>query len=110
MRVALRLFLPPWERPLRGAPLIFLIVGAGTIYLLYRAGRTDFGVFATFGALYTPLSWLLLSPIHPLHWNLFLLQLRELPAYAVIGALSGILTILIIFGRRRNAIAPLPAL
>lgn len=73
----------------------FLIIGVPTIYLLYRADRIDFWLFACFGALYT--AWVMLHLVMKSpRGNYIGLAVM----FAVIGLANGILTRLIVFGRR----------
>lgn len=79
------------------AYLVFAVLGVPTVYLLHRRGRAEFGWFALFGAVYTGIAGLSISPY----------AARGLPLLAVLGALEGILTRLIVFGtdmRRQPAV------
>ena len=82
--------------------LMFLALGLPTIFVLHRLHRTGFGIFALFGMLYTTLGEAILyfagGGRRP----------RELMVYlfifGLIGLINGVITRLIVYGRRdRNA-------
>jgi hypothetical protein len=77
--------------------LTFLLLGVPTLYLLSRMRRTGFLLLACIGALYTAAPWIALEiAVQPPQDKM--LQLA--PSFAVIGLANGILTRLIVFGRR----------
>jgi hypothetical protein len=75
----------------------FLIVGVPTLYVLYRLNRTAFWLFACLGALYTALPCMILRLVAKSPRGDYL-GLASI--FAVIGLANGILTRLIVFGRR----------
>ncbi len=77
--------------------ITFLVVGLPTLYLLYRTKQTDFLTFALLGGVYTALPWVVLQIVQrPPHGKF--LQLA--PLFFDIGLANGIITRLIVFGRR----------
>ncbi|MDQ2842176.1 MAG: hypothetical protein M3Y72_14275 [Acidobacteriota bacterium] len=77
--------------------LAFLIFGLPTLYWLLRVNRTGFLLFAFFGAVYTPLPWVILQIVqHPPRYK----YLQLVPTFAEIGIANGIFTRLIVVGRR----------
>jgi hypothetical protein len=70
--------------------LSFLVLGIPTLYILYGYGHTGYIICALFGALYCSIAVLFIMP-----WP-------AIQFYAPLGALSGIVTKLIVFGRNPN--------
>jgi len=96
--------LAPLTAPLLSWPgyVVFFLAGVPTIYLLYRWNHFGFALFAAFGALYTSLAVCFIVHPYPFSWSLYFETLRgTLPLFAGLGALAGILTRLVVFGRRR---------
>ena len=77
--------------------ITFLLLGLPTIYGLFRFNRTGYLPFILFGALYTAVPWIILQGLlHPPRARF----LQLVPLFAIIGIVNGLLTRLIIFGRR----------
>lgn len=77
--------------------ITFLVLGIPTLYLLYRWNRLGFGWFMFFGALYTALPFLFLRSNYAGHWASFR---AGVSSFGPVGVLGGLLTRLIIFGRK----------
>jgi hypothetical protein len=77
--------------------LTFLVLGLPTLYLLFRTNHIGFPIFALFGGLYTALPWVVLQIIQRPPRGKFL---QLVPMFFAIGLINGILTRLIVFGRR----------
>jgi len=81
--------------------VVFFLLGVPTTYLLYRWHHVGFLLFAVIGAIYTSLAVCLLVHPYPFTWPLYFDTLRaSLPLFAGLGAGAGVLTRLIVFGRR----------
>jgi len=82
--------------------LTFLVIGLPTLYALYRVGWSGFTIFAVIGAAYTFLPWFVLgeSPSH-ISWDAYIRDFWEqFKIFGSVGAMNGILTRLIVVGRR----------
>jgi hypothetical protein len=79
--------------------ITFLVLGIPTLYLLYRWNRLGFGWFMLFGALYTALPVPFLPTNYHSH-SYLANAIAFISVYAPIGIFGGILTRLMVFGRR----------
>jgi hypothetical protein len=82
--------------------LTFLVIGLPTLYALYRVGWSGFTIFAVIGAVYTFLPWFVLgeSPAHISREAYVRDSWEQFKVLGSVGAVNGILTRLIVVGRR----------